>query len=71
MLTVERAIRADNQIDRQAHRPHCSLSRLFAAKFAASARKTFIKFMPRDYPGIVDPIFPGDPRFDKHIIQRP
>ena len=42
------------------------------AKAFETARKgTYIQFFSRDYPAIVDPIFPEDPRYDKHIIRRP
>ena len=30
-----------------------------------------VEFLSRGYSSIDDPIFPEDPRYDKHIIQRP
>ena len=50
------------------------LSKLYAGSAAAfeKARKgTYIQFLSREYPGVVDPIFPEDPRYEKHIIRRP
>lgn len=41
------------------------------SKFAKQADQTYINFLSRDYPTIVDPIFPEDPRYDKHIIRKP
>jgi hypothetical protein len=39
--------------------------------FQKGRRGTYIQFLSRGYPDIVDPIFPEDPRYDKHIIRRP
>ncbi|MEP7272296.1 MAG: hypothetical protein ABI882_12400, partial [Acidobacteriota bacterium] len=53
-------------------RTAAQLSALYAgSSFAAQAAKTYISFLSRDYPNIVDPIFPEDPRYSKHIIKRP
>jgi hypothetical protein len=48
------------------------LSALYkGSKFTKQADQTYINFLSRDYPTIVDPIFPEDPRYDKHIIRKP
>jgi hypothetical protein len=48
------------------------LSTLYAGKkFPAAVKNTYIQFLSRSYPQIEDPIFPEDPRYDKHIIRRP
>jgi len=49
-----------------------ALSRRYAgAGFSSAAAGTYIQFLSAGYPQIVDPIFPSDPRFDKHVIVRP
>jgi Domain of unknown function (DUF4157)/LysM domain len=40
-------------------------------QFEAARRGTYFQFLSRSYPVIEDPIFPEDPRYDKHIIRRP
>jgi hypothetical protein len=40
-------------------------------QFEAGRKGTYVQFLTRDYPNAVDPIFPEDPRYDKHIIHRP
>jgi hypothetical protein len=53
-------------------RPAAVLSKLYAGKkFPAAAKNTYIQFLSRSYPQIEDPIFPEDPRYDKHVIRRP
>lgn len=55
-------------------RTAAELSKLFPAgnKAFEKARKgRYIQFLSRDYPNVADPIFPDDPRYDKHIIRRP
>ncbi len=50
------------------------LSRRFlrsARRFEAARKGTYVQFLSRSYPTIEDPIFPEDPRYDKHIISRP
>jgi hypothetical protein len=47
------------------------LSRRYRRRFGAAMRNTYIQFLSRSYPNIEDPIFPEDPRYAKHIIQRP
>jgi hypothetical protein len=48
------------------------LSALYkGSKFTKQADQTYINFLSRGYPTIVDPIFPEDPRHDKHIIRKP
>ena len=50
------------------------LSKLYAGNanaFEAARKKTWIQFLSRSYPTVVDPIFPEDPRYEKHIIRRP
>ena len=50
------------------------LSKLYlggARRFEAARRGTYVQFLSRGYPIIEDPIFPEDPRYDKHIICRP
>jgi hypothetical protein len=42
-----------------------------AKAFKAARAGTYIQFLTRGYPNIVDPIFPEDPRYDKHIIRQP
>jgi hypothetical protein len=41
------------------------------AEFEAARKGTYVQFLSWDYPNAKDPIFPEDPRYDKHIIQRP
>ena len=41
------------------------------AEFAAGRAGTYVQFLTRAYPNAEDPIFPEDPRYDKHIIRRP
>lgn len=41
------------------------------AEFEAGRAGTFVQFLTRSYPNAQDPIFPEDPRYDKHIIRRP
>lgn len=51
-----------------------ALSRLFAGGGAAFTRRmqgTYMQFLSRSYPDVVDPIFPDDPRYRSHIIRRP
>ncbi len=55
-------------------RSGAALSKLYAgnAKQFMSARAgTYIQLLSRAYPNIEDPLFPEDPRYDKHIITRP
>jgi hypothetical protein len=55
-------------------RSAADLSKRFKGKDAAfeTARKgTYIQFLSRNYPDPADPIFPEDPRYEKHIIRRP
>lgn len=53
-------------------RTAAQLSALYAGgSFSAQAAKTYINFLSRSYPNIVDPIFPDDQRYSKHIIKRP
>jgi hypothetical protein len=40
-------------------------------QFEVARRGTYVQFLSRSYPTIEDPIFPEDPRYDKHIIRRP
>jgi len=48
------------------------LSALYAgANFTAQAAKTHNNFLSSGYPNIVDPLFPGDLGYAKHIIKRP
>jgi hypothetical protein len=47
------------------------LTGLYQRDFAGQARRTYIEFLSRAYPNIVDPIFPADPRYAAHIIRRP
>jgi len=47
-----------------------ALSQLYAQDFNRTAT-TFIEFLSVGYPDITDPIFPDDPRYASHIIQRP
>ena len=47
------------------------LSKLFAGGFEAQRKKTYIQFLSHSYPSVKDPIFPEDPRYDKHIIRKP
>lgn len=48
-----------------------ALSKRYKKNFRRAAASTYIGFLSRRYPTIVDPIFPEDPRHDKHIIRRP
>jgi len=41
------------------------------AQFEAARRGTYVQFLSREYPVPQEPIFPEDPRYDKHIRQRP
>ncbi len=41
------------------------------SKFTRQAAKTHLNFLSNGYPNIVDPIFPEDPRYAKHVIKRP
>lgn len=41
------------------------------AEFKAGREGTYVQFLTRSYPNAQDPIFPEDPRYDKHIIRRP
>ena len=53
-------------------RSAAQLSALYAgANFSTQAARTHLNFLSRDYPNIVDPIFPEDQRYSKHIIRRP
>jgi hypothetical protein len=47
------------------------LSSLYQADFSKAAGRTYVEFLSREYPNIVDPIFPDDPRYAAHIIRRP
>lgn len=50
------------------------LSELFGKSgrdFDTARAGTYIQFLSAGYPTPKDPIFPEDPRYDKHIIQRP
>lgn len=48
-----------------------ALSKHYKKRFRKAAERTYIGLLSRSYPTIVDPIFPEDPRHDKHIIRRP
>ena len=48
-----------------------ALSKLYKRNFSKAAAKTYINLLSRGYPNVVHPIFPEDPRYDKHIIRRP
>ena len=48
-----------------------ALSKRYKKGFGKTAAKTYINFLSRGYPYIIAPIFPEDPRHDKHIIRRP
>ncbi len=41
------------------------------AQFESGRAGTYVQFLTRGYPNAEDPIFPEDPRYDKHIIRRP
>ncbi|MCP4042003.1 MAG: DUF4157 domain-containing protein [Gammaproteobacteria bacterium] len=47
------------------------LSKRYKKHFRKAAEGTYIGLLSRRYPTIVDPIFPEDPRHEKHIIKRP
>jgi hypothetical protein len=40
-------------------------------EFEAGRQGTYVQFLTRSYPNAEDPIFPEDPRYDKHIKRRP
>jgi hypothetical protein len=51
-----------------------ALTKLFGGKasdFEKGRKGTFIQFLSVGYPTVTDPIFPDDPRYPTHIIQRP
>lgn len=48
-----------------------ALSALYTKNFSGAAGRTFIEFLSRGYPQIVDPIFPDDPRYAGHIKRQP
>ena len=41
------------------------------AEFEKGRQGTYVQFLSVRYPNAEDPIFPDDPRYDKHIINRP
>lgn len=41
------------------------------AEFERGRAGTYVQFLTRGYPNAEDPVFPEDPRYDKHIIRRP
>lgn len=41
------------------------------AQFEKARKNTYVQFLSRDYPVPKEPIFPEDPRYDKHIRQSP
>ena len=41
------------------------------AQFETARANTYVQFLSRGYPKPEDPIFPEDPRYAKHIRQRP
>ena len=51
------------------------LAKLFPARgdeaFQKARKGRYVQCLSRGYPSVVDPIFPEDPRYDKHIIRRP
>jgi len=49
-----------------------ALTKLYTGKnYSQKVAGTYVAFLSPAYPNIVDPIFPDDPRYDKHIIRRP
>jgi hypothetical protein len=48
-----------------------ALSGRYLKDFGKAAHGTYVEFLSRSYPQIVDPIFPDDPRYAVHIIPRP
>jgi hypothetical protein len=48
-----------------------ALSARYQKDFGRAADRTYVEFLSRDYPNIVDPMFPDDPRYAAHIIKRP
>jgi hypothetical protein len=40
-------------------------------EFETGRKGTYVQFLSVRYPNAEDPIFPDDPRYDKHIINRP
>jgi len=41
------------------------------ADFERGRAGTYVQFLTKGYPNAEDPLFPEDPRYDKHIIRRP
>lgn len=52
-------------------RTAAALATAYRANFPRAAAGTYIEFLSRGYPQIVDPIFPDDPGYAPHIISRP
>jgi hypothetical protein len=52
-------------------RTAAALASTYRANFPRAVAGTYIEFLSRGYPQIVDPIFPDDPEYAPHIISRP
>jgi hypothetical protein len=53
-------------------RTAAALTRLYSKRrFKGAISKTYVNFLSLTYPNVEDPIFPEDPRYDKHFIKRP
>ncbi len=47
------------------------LTKLYRVKYSEKVAGTYVAFLSQGYPNVTDPIFPDDPRYEKHIIRRP
>jgi len=47
------------------------VTKLYRVKYSEKVAGTYVAFLSQGYPNVTDPIFPDDPRYEKHIIRRP